>query len=65
MSSPLGGMTINERLAELGLFDEWDDAARRRDRQAMVDILLRCAMSQAYAEMSVDAFLANPEKYGF
>ncbi len=65
MSYPLGGMTVNERLAELGLFDEWDEAAHSRNVEKMKEILLKCGLSEEYAMMSIEKFLENPKKYGF
>ena len=57
------GMTANERLVEAGLLDEFDEAARRRDRDKMIELLRRVDVQSP--EWSVDAILANPERYGF
>lgn len=65
MSKVHGGMTINERLAELQLFEEWDRAVANRDRQRMIKVMLKVELSQKQAALTVDAVLANPEKYGF
>jgi hypothetical protein len=60
----LAGMTINERLGELGLFDEWDLAARAHDRAKMIKVMRRCYLTQEDAESTVDRILKNPTKYG-
>jgi len=60
-----GGMTINERLAELGLFEEWDRAVADRDRERMIKVMLKVELSEKQAESTVDTILANPTKYGF
>jgi hypothetical protein len=35
------GMTVNERLFVAGLLDQWDDACRLRDRDAMIALPIR------------------------
>ncbi len=63
-SSPgLAGMTVNERLFTLGLMDEWDRAAFARDREAMLDLMRRCAVDRP--EDTVDTVLATPSIYGY
>jgi len=57
------GMTVNERLAHVGIIDQWDDAARRRDRRAMIELLERVEVREPH--LIADAVLANPKKYGF
>ena len=47
--SEYDGMTTNERLFEAGLLDTFDQAAKRRDRAAVI----------------ADTILANPHVYGF
>jgi hypothetical protein len=59
----LSGMTVNERLFYVGLFDQWTSAARRRDREAMVDILKRVEVPEPTP--IIDTILADPKKYGF
>ncbi len=41
--SNYGGMTVNERLFVSGLMDEFDAAARDRDRDAMIAVLMKVA----------------------
>lgn len=60
-----GGMTVNERLFEAGLLQQFDTAIDSGDRQRAIEILLRVAMSDASAAETVDAVLANPAKYGY
>ena len=57
------GMTVNERLHCAGLLDRWDDAARRRDRDAMIGLLKQVEVRSP--EWTADTALANPQKYGF
>jgi hypothetical protein len=40
------GMTVNERLFSLGLINQWDEAAKTRNRQKMIETLLQCKFSQ-------------------
>ena len=60
-----GGMTVNERLGELGLFDEWDRAVADRDRRRMIRMMLKVELSDEQAASTVDTILANPAMYGF
>jgi hypothetical protein len=64
-SPDYSGMTVNERLFVAGLLDKFDEAARQRDRQQLVEILKLVQMTPAEAESSVDALLENPRKYGY
>jgi hypothetical protein len=57
-------MTVNERLFEGGLLDEWDSAARARDRARMISVLQRVEMGEG-AVATADAVLTNPAFYGF
>jgi hypothetical protein len=61
--SRFSGMTVNERLFEANLLDEFDAAARRRDRGRMIALLR--LMDVDTAERSVDQILADPKRYGF
>ena len=61
----LQGMTVNERLFSLGLIDQWDVAAKARDRDRMIQVLVQCAMSPEQCEKTTDAVLKNPSMYGF
>jgi hypothetical protein len=54
-------MTVNERLVESGLLDRFDDAANRRDRSAMIELLAQVEVSSDTA----DAILNNPAFYGY
>ena len=58
-------MTTNERLFTGGLLDEWDAAAKSRDRNSMIEILKRVEFTHDEAASIADRVLANPEKYGF
>jgi hypothetical protein len=60
-----GGMTINERLVVSGLIDEFDAAARRRDRDATMAILRKVALTEKGAAHTADAILTDPSYYGY
>jgi hypothetical protein len=62
-SPKLSGMTVNERLSNVGTMDQWEAAARRRDRTTMVRLLAQVEVPTP--ERTVDAVLANPKKFGF
>jgi hypothetical protein len=61
--SSLAGMTVNERLDVRGLFADWEEAVRARDRNAMILVLRRVAMPDA--PRVADVVLADPAAYGF
>jgi hypothetical protein len=58
------GMTVNERLFNAGILAQFDEAARRRDRARLVELLRQVELSQSEAEWSVDTLLAEPAKEG-
>lgn len=57
------GMTVNERLFHVGIIDQWDQAARERDREAMIALLKQVEVHNPH--LTVDAVLADPRRYGF
>ncbi len=61
----LQSMAVNERLFSLGLMDQWDAAAKARDRDRMIEVLGKCAMTPEQSEQTTDAVLKNPSMYGF
>jgi len=56
------GMTTNERLFHFGLLDQFDRAARSRNRAGMIDLLSRALVDDP--ESVTDAILAAPHFYG-
>lgn len=54
------GMTINERLYAAGLMDQFDAAARARDRDAMISILNEVDVGDAAG--SANAILKDPTR---
>lgn len=58
-----GGMTVNERLFVAGLLDQFDDAARARDRARMIRLL--SLVQVVDPEQSVNTILDHPDKYGY
>lgn len=61
----LSGMTVNERLSELGLTAAFDAAIARRDETAAVQVLQKAQFSQQQAHQPVELILADPKRYGF
>ena len=59
------GMTVNERLFEAGLFDEWDKAVDAKDASTMADILVRVSITPDEAMKTAATILANPKFYGY
>jgi hypothetical protein len=57
-------MTVNERLFTAGLLELFD-AARRRDRDGLITLLRRVALSETEAAAATDALLAKPSLYGY
>jgi len=61
----LKGMNVNERLLAMGLFAEWDVAAKARDGDALRMLLRKVYFTEQQANQTVEALLANPKRYGF
>jgi hypothetical protein len=59
------GMTVNERLFELGLMDAFDAAIGNRDHDAAVNILKSAKLTSGQALETVNAIFANPKRYGY
>ena len=59
------GMTVNERLMVGGIMEQFDAAARRRDRAAMISLLVRVELDEKQATWTTDTLLANPKHYGY
>ena len=59
------GMTVNERLVAAGALDAYDIAARNRDLDSMVAILVDVQLPSAQARETSEAVLADPAKYGY
>ena len=65
MNSKYDGMTVNERLFEAKLLDEYDSAVKKRDKKTLVKILKQVALSEEQANATIDAIFSNPKKYGY
>lgn len=59
------GMTVNERLYEAGLLDDFYRAANRKDKNEMVTLLMSVELERPQAEETTDTILKNPAFYGF
>jgi hypothetical protein len=53
------GLTVNERLALSGLWKKFDAAARVRNRDAMIALLRKVALTEQYAALWVDTLLGD------
>lgn len=58
----LKGMTLNERLYALGLLDRYDEAAARKDRNELLNLLKECELTEQQAHASVEQIL-NPSSH--
>jgi hypothetical protein len=61
----LRGATVNERLYQTGLLDDFDRAIKADDRGRATDILIATGLGGDQASDSVDTILQNPETYGY
>jgi hypothetical protein len=60
----LAGMTLNERLYHFGLFEAFDTAVEFRQLSSIIEILRRAKLTEAQAQETAAAVLANPSFYG-
>lgn len=58
-------MTVNERLFDARLLDDWDSAIGARERERAIQILGDVGLDASSAAQTVDAILRDPSKYGF
>lgn len=56
-------MTVNERLIEAGLLEAFDIAAKARNREAMLGLLVEIAVPNPAS--TVDPILNDPKRYGY
>jgi len=61
----LAGMTVNERLWNCDLFEQWQEAVLLRNRAEMITILGQVGIPPEKAAHTVDSVLADPKKFGF
>lgn len=59
------GMTINERLFEAKLLEQFDDAVRQRNKEKMIEILKSVDLTDTDAMACSETVLNNPRKYGY
>lgn len=57
------GMTVNERLYEAGIMEEWDRAATSKNRDRMIELLGEVELADQ-AEQITDTVLSDPKRYG-
>ncbi|HKU47963.1 MAG TPA: hypothetical protein VJQ58_13835 [Burkholderiales bacterium] len=59
------GMTVNERLFEAGLMEDFEAAVRARDRERVISVLTRVELSPEDAAFTVDTIFGSPQRYGY
>jgi hypothetical protein len=59
------GMTANERMYAAGLLDQFDNAAKSRNRDAMIRILMQVNIPAADAASIANKILAAANQYGY
>ena len=62
-ASHYAGMSVNERLFDSWLLDDFDVAVIEKDRREMISILERVFVENPGT--TVDAILDDPKKYGY
>ena len=61
----IAGMTVNERLYHFNLFPAFEAAAKARDLQRLIGVLLEAKFTLAQATETATVLLADPRKYGY
>jgi len=57
--------TVGQHALTGPLLERFQDAARLRDRDAMLAALVESGVAEATARLTVDAILADPQRFGF
>lgn len=63
--SEFAGMTINERLWQAGLIEQFDAAILARQESTAIALLLRVELLDEQAKETVATIFSNPTKYGY
>lgn len=63
--STVSGMTVNERLVHFKLVEAFDAAVVSRDLSTIIAILRRAKLTDAQADETATAILADPSPYGY
>jgi hypothetical protein len=58
------GMTVNERLVEAGLLDDFDSAVRHENKDKMVALLVRVDIELHDAIRTAEEIISHPTRYG-
>ncbi len=58
-------MTVNERLFDYGLSEAFNIAARAKNRDQMIQILMQARLSESQAAKTTSAILSHPVRYGY
>lgn len=53
-------MTVNNRLYDAGLLDDFYKAATKKDRNEMIALLMSVELDKSQAEETTDTILNNP-----
>lgn len=61
----IAGMSVNERLFHFGLLQAFDSAVDTRQIAEIVRVLLLAKFTDAEAQETASAIIANPSFYGF
>jgi len=64
-SQKFKGITVNERLYESGLLEEFDFAINARNEKRAKDVLIATGLNGHQANETVEAILRDPKAYGF
>jgi hypothetical protein len=61
----LKGMTVNERLFVCNVLGDFEVAAKKRNKERMIEILTGVKFTSDQATWTTEKILENPQKYGY
>lgn len=59
------GMTVTERLYACGMMADFDQAAKIRNRDKIIEILLEVGLTEDQATQAAEATMSDPARYGY
>ena len=63
--SKYAGMTLNERLVDAQIEQEFARAVQNADRKRLRELLITVEISPSEADQTAETILASPAKYGY